>query len=262
MAEQSMTVKILNEADTKKMFKTDFPNYARFAVANTAVKVAFLGVEKAETEIRHDFNLKNKFVVGTSPGKGAVKFTGHRDVKPHHDLRKIISSWGSPAKYDFMEKQEEGFTHKGMIPYAKNARTSGSINRPIKGKAKRFHLEIMSNRGMSGNTAKLRTMVLLREAYKNNYGLPGTKQYFYLSKGDFGIWGEGLYQFKKSNPTAGNLFPNLKQVYSNKPDDNRKRKATHWMEDSKNRITQAEVDRIFNIEAKRSFTKQITTMHK
>ncbi len=263
MAKKPFNVSIKNETDTKKMFKQDFPNYARFAIANTASRVAFLGVEKAEDEMRKDFFLRNKFVVSTSPGKGAVKFN---KAIPHHDISKIKSSWGSPEKagsrdYSFLEEQEEGFTHEGMIPIAENARTSKSEKKPIKRAARRYQLEVMSNRGFPGDTEQAKTRVFLKEAFKNGFGLPGSKQYFYLKKGDLNKWSEGLYQFKSSAITKpGNRFPNVKQIYTNNKNDNRRRKAKHWMENSKNKITQSEIERIYFEEARRSFTHQITKM--
>ncbi|MCK5600684.1 hypothetical protein KAR91_02375 [Candidatus Pacearchaeota archaeon] len=263
MAKQPFNVKIKDEKETKKIFSTDFPNYARFAIANTASRVAFLGVEKAEDEMRKDFFLRNKYIVGSKPGKGAVKF--NRAI-PHHDINKISSSWGSPEKqgrkdFTFLEEQEEGFTHSGPVPTEK-ARISKNQKKRIKranylSRVQRRNPDDMA--GLSALSGMAKTWAFLRASYKDGFGLPGSDQFFFLRHTQLppGMT-EGWFQFSSSNPKAGDSFPRWKQVFYKKKSENRR--AVHWMENSKNKITASEIDKIYTEEAARSFTKQITKM--
>ena len=129
----SVKATITNDREVKQMLQKDFPNYARFAIANTASRVAFLGLERSESQMRKDFTLRNRYLVSTRPGRGALQF--NRAI-PHHDINKISSSWGSPAKigrkdYEFLEEQEDGFSHSGPVP-TESARISNAQKKRIR----------------------------------------------------------------------------------------------------------------------------------
>lgn len=257
MNNNNFSARVVNEREFKRTLTRDFPDFTRFAVANTASRIAFLGLEKSETQLRQEFNLKNRFLVSGTPGKGVIQF--NRAI-PHHDLNKITSSWGTPYKrgstdLDFMEDQETGFTHEGSTPTL-NARVGNNRNKVIKNNLRRYHIELMDTRGVSGKDSKQKMLILLRQAYINSYGMPGSKQFIYIHKGEFGRFREGMYQFKSKSITGLNSFPQIKGIYYS-DGKNKARKATHWMEDSKNKITQYDIDNIYLQEFNKAFTRGI-----
>lgn len=255
-----LIVTVNNKSETQDIFKNQFPNHARFAIANTASRVAFEGVKRAENKMRNDFILRNNYLVSSAPGRGAVKF--NRAI-PHHNISLINSSWGSPDKigardYSFLEDQETGFTHYGVVP-TQQARISKSQRKRIK---RINYLQGMNIRkpddigSISSQNAMGKTWAMLRKAYRDGFGLPGSKQFFYLEKSELpGGMTSGFYQFKRSTPSGDNDFPEWKKIYHDV--DNSRRKAVHWMEESKNTFTQSDIDKIFTEEARKSFTRQI-----
>lgn len=243
------------------MFNKDWPNYVRFAVANTATRIVFLGLEKSEQQMRNDFTLRNKFLVSSRPGAGALKYN---KAIPHHDISKITASWGSPEKrgqgdLEFLEEQEEGFLQKKFTP-ATYARKGSNRGKTIRNNLRRRAIEIMDSRGFGGKNDEQTMLFFLRQAYINGYGMPGSKQFMYIHNNEFGPFREGLYQFKSRGIGGGNQFPEIQAVYYKKDKKGQRRAAVHWMEKSKNKITQADIDKAYIEEAKRSFTKQITRM--
>lgn len=252
----ALNVKIVNEKETKKFLTQDIPDYTRFAVANTASRVVFLGLEKSEAQFRRDFILRNKFIVGTAPGKGALKFT--RAI-PHHDISKITASWGSPEKrgsadLSFLEEQEEGFTHKGVVP-TEAARTSKSRAKRIR---KANYMSKMAVRSLGVNDLKTR-VIFFKKAFKEGFGLPGSNQFFYMKDNQYAPgWSAGFYQFSRKTPPGKEfVYPNLRRIYYDGPKVEKRRRAKKWMEKSKNTITQADIDRIYKDEFNKQFTREL-----
>jgi len=252
---------IKNDSEIRQTLSRDFPNFARFAIANTASRVAFLGMEKSETEMRRDFTLRNKYVVSSKPGGGALKF--NRAI-PHHDIDKIESSWGSPSKqgrrdYEFLEEQEDGFKHSGPVP-TERARTAKNQRKKVRTAFlfRQMALRRPSDVGtVKANDPLAQTWAMLRNAYKDGYGLPGSNQFFYMRKSELPTgMTSGWFQFVSSSPKSGNTFPKWKQIYYD--GKNERRSATHWMENSKNKITQSDIEKFYKDEAAKAFTRGIT----
>lgn len=257
MAKPNIDVKIRNRKEFQTTLKKTWPDFTRFAVANTASRVAFLGMEKSENEWRRDFTLRNKFLISSKPGKGALKF--NRAI-PHHDLNKIKSSWGSPEKrgassLEFLEDQEEGFTQRKFTP-AINARVSKNEAKKIKTNLRRNAIEIMSSGGFPGKNKRQQMVFFMRQAFLNSFAMPGSKQFIYIHDNEFGGFREGLYQFKSRN-LSGGQFPRIRAIYYKRDKRGQKRKATHWMKNSANAFRQTEIDRIYAQEFNLAFTRRI-----
>ncbi len=257
MAKPGMSVKIRNRKEVQQTIKQDWPDFTRFAVANTASRVAFLGMEKSEDQFRRVFNLKNKFLVGSKPGKGALKF--NRAI-PHHNINKITSSWGSPGKrgnssLEFLEDQETGFSQKIFTP-STNARVSKNEKKKIKRNLRRNAMEIMSSGGFPGKNKRQQMVFFMRQAYLNSFAMPGSKQFIYIHDGEFGGFREGLYQFSSRN-LSGGQFPRIRAIYYKRDKKGQVRKATNWMKNSANAFSQAEIDKIYEKEFNLAFTREI-----
>ena len=261
MSKSGLTVKLLNEKQYKKTIEKDFPDFTRFAVANTASRVAYLGMELSEKQMKHDFNLRNKFLVGSSPGKGALKF--NRAI-PHHDLRKIESSWGSPEKagskdYSFLEDQEEGFKNESAVP-SDSARISKSYKKKLRkiNYINKMRIKKLSDGPLSGHNLAAR-VAFFTQSFKEGFGLPGSNQFFYLDDNEYAPgWSAGFYQFSRKVPPKSHLnYPNIRRLYYTGKTTEKNRRAVRWMERSKNKITQNDIDKIYADEFKKAFTRQI-----
>ena len=257
MGKPNFDVKIRNRKEIQRTIKKDWPDFTRFAVANTASRVAFLGMEKSEDEFRRRFTLRNKFLISSKPGKGALKF--NRAI-PHHNINKIESSWGSPEKrgsgsLEFLEDQEEGFTQRKFTP-AINARVSKNEAKKIKTNLRRNAIEIMSSGGFPGKNKRQQMVFFMRQAFLNSFAMPGSKQFIYIHDNEFGGFREGLYQFKSRN-LSGGQFPRIRAIYYKQDKRGQKRKATHWMKNSANAFKQTEIDRIYGKEFNLAFTRSI-----
>ena len=260
-------IDLVNEKEIKQLLSKDFPNYARFAIANTASQVAYLGIKKSEAILKNDFTLRNKFIVSSKPGAGAIKYN---KAIPHHNISKITSSWGSPEKvgtkdYSFLEDQEDGFINDSPIP-TKDARVSKKNQKKIRRRNWFAGMSIMrtSKLGKSNATTdygKVRHM--LREGYNNGFGLPGSNQFFYMEDNEYlPGWSGGFFQFARKNTPAKNglNYPTVRRIYYAGDSTKKKRRAKRWMEQSANSFTQAEIEKIYKIEADKAFTKGITKM--
>ncbi len=249
---------IVNERESEQYFGKYIPDSTRFAMANTASRVAFLGIEKSNDQFRKNFDLSNKYLIGSGPGKGVLKF--NRAI-PHHNLNKIESSWGVPPKrgstdLDFLDKQETGFIHKGMTP-GKNAYPSQDNKKAIKRNLRRYNIEMMNTAGMPGKTVEQRAVFFLRQAYLNRFASPGSKQFLYIRKREFHNFREGMYQFTSGNPELGGQFPKLRLIYSKDDRVNKVRKPTHWMQESSNSFKQSDIDKIYKQEFDKAFTRGV-----
>lgn len=251
--------KITNKKQAETYFKKSLPDSFRFAIAGTANEVAFEGIKKSNKIFQKEFTLSNKFLTGTAPGKGVLKFN---KAIPHHNLNKIESSWGAPAKkgqsdLSFLVKQEDGFTSDKMVP-TKNAYPSKNKDRVIKYNLRRRNIQLKTTAGFPRGIAKTnqqRTLFFMKKMFQNKYALPGSKQFIYLRPQDeFFNFQEGMYQFAGNTPLHPNSFPKLRLIYSTTDKKNKKRDATHWMEQSKDSFTQSEIDKIWEKEFNRSFT--------
>lgn len=261
----SMKTTRVDSKDITKLYSQTFPNYVRFAVANTLTKGAFLGMRKSEQWIKRNWNLRNKFLLGGGPGKGAIKYDR---ALPSRDINSIFSKWGSVAnvgskKYDFMEKQEGGFNIKGTTP-TNQARTGKNYKKRIPPKRRRHSNKIQEMRG--GSSSKRMTLVYLRRTFKKGFALPGSGQYFYMKDNQFLNFGAGLYQFtrktipqsaRSKNTGAKLQFPNLKKVYIAGKQNRKTRKDSKWMLKSSMEIKQSQIDKIFEEEADRAFAGQL-----
>ena len=257
-----ITSKIKNEKQARDLYHKQFPDYTRFATANTASRVAFLGMEKSNDQFSRSFNLSNKYLRGSGPGKGVLKF--NRAI-PHHDLDRIISSWGSPYKrgstsLDFLDEQETGFKHKGMVP-TKNAYPGRNQKKGIKRALARNAINVKGTRGFPRGIAannQQRTLFAVRQLYLSGFASPNSKQFIYLRKEDqFFGFREGMYQFTGSSPRAGMQFPHLKMIYAKDDKKGKSRKATNWMEKSSKAISQNDIDKIYKQEFDKAFTRDI-----
>ena len=263
MATPNLSIKIKNKKEFKKYLSNGVPNAERFAVAGTASRIVFLGLKKSEKQMDKDFILRNKLVVGSTPGKGALKFN---KAIPHHDINKITASWGSPEKkgsadISFLEDQEEGFTNKAPVPAA-TSRTSKTIKKRVKKKNYFKNMQVMRESRIGSSKAQTiggRVRHMLKEAFKIGFGLPGSNQFFYLKDDEYSAgWEAGFFQFSRSAPPgSGYNFPNIRRLFYTGKKAEKRRRARHWMEKSKNKITQSEIEKIYNQEADKSFTKQL-----
>jgi hypothetical protein len=252
----SVKATIVNEREAHLYFNEYIPDSTRFAMANTASRIAFLGIEKSNKQFRQEFDLSNKYLTGSAPGKGVLKF--NRAI-PHHNLNKIESSWGVPPKrgntdLDFLEDQETGFTHKGMVP-TKNAYPGRDGKKAIKRNLRRYNIEIMNTAGLPGKTVQQRALFFLRQAYLNRFAMPGSKQFLYIRPREFNNFSEGMYQFTSGSPVLGGQFPKMRMIYAKNDKVNKRRKATHWMQESANDFKQSEIDKIYADEFNKAFTR-------
>ena len=252
MSNLSCTIK--NKTETQQFFNETVPNSVRFAVANACTKVVFLGLERSERQIRDDFILRGGYVVGKSPGKGAIKY---QKAIPHHDLSQISASWGSVDKmgsrdYSFMEDQEEGFANeKKPVPNPATIRRGGTKTGKVS-KAyylKNAQIKKLSELPGSGKNDKMTRVFKLSRAYRQGFGLPGSNQFFSFSDGEYAPgWSGGLFQFGQTAPPRDDLFyPNVKRLYYNPSGKSgeKRRRARKWMEKSQNTITQADLERLY-----------------
>lgn len=261
MAKPGISVKIRDEKQVRETIGKDIPDFTRFAVANTGSRVAFLGLEKSEDHMRHIFNLRNKFIVSSAPGKGALKF--NRAI-PHHDLDKIVSSWGSPDKigsrdYSFLEDQEEGFTNTGAVP-TKQARIAKSEKKRIRRVNYMNKMTVMKLSDGPSATNKLGARIaFFKMAFSEGFGFPGSNQFFYIKDGEYlPGWSAGFYQFSRKNtPGPDFQYPNIRRLYYTGSDVRKRRRATHWMQISKNKITQRDIEKIYEKEFNQAFTRGI-----
>ncbi|MCK4501138.1 hypothetical protein KAU11_11625 [Candidatus Babeliales bacterium] len=256
------TTKISNK-DAKKLFSKTYPNFVRFAVANTLTSVSFKGMGHSEDWIKKNWINRNKFLLGGGTGKGAIKYNR---AKPSHDLNNIWSSWGSPASvgsknYKFMADQEDGFVSKGSTP-TKNARVGKNYNKGIPRKRRRSKSNIEQLRGAV--SSKRMAIIHLRRLYKMQFALPGSKQFFYMKDNQFLNFGAGLYQFTKktvpnklSKSGAKLQFPNLKKMYIAGKQNRKTRKDAKWMSKSSLQIKQTDINKIFDKAADQAFAGQL-----
>jgi hypothetical protein len=257
-----VNVKIVNKKEVDELLKRGLPNSVRFAVANTCSRVVFSGLKDSEGIIRDDFILRGGFVVGKSPGKGAVKY---EKAIPHHDISKISATWGSVDKagnkdYSFMEGQEEGFTNeKKPVPNPQNARAASSEKRKVLRRAYLKNADIRHPRslftGLVGSSRQM-LMIGLSRAYREGFGAFGSNQFFGFGDNEIPGWEGGLFQFGQSEILAdGMKRPNLVRLYYNPEgkSGNKKRRARHWMQRSAAKITQTEIDTFY----KEEFNKQL-----
>lgn len=252
----SIRATITNERESREYFNQYIPDSTRFAMANTASRIAFLGIEKSNKQFRKEFDLSNKYLTGSAPGRGVLKF--NRAI-PHHNLNKIESSWGVPPKrgntsLDFLEDQETGFRHKGMVP-GENAYPGRDGKKAIKRNLRRYQIETMNTAGLPGKSVKQRALFFLRQAYLNRFGMPGSKQFLYIRPREFNNFREGMYQFTSSNPELGGQFPKLRLIYAKNDKQNKRRSATHWMQKTSNDFKQSEIDLIYGQEFNKAFTR-------
>jgi hypothetical protein len=243
---------IKNKKQANNYFNRVLPDSTRFALAGTANVVAFEGLKKSNQQFKKEFVLSNKYLIGSAPGKGVLKFT---KSKPHHDLNKIESSWGVPPKrgatdLDFLVDQETGFKHDGMVP-TKHAYPSQNKNKVIKRALRRSGITIKGTRGFPRGIAPtnaMRTVFFIRQMKLNNFAQSGSKQYIYLKPEDqFFNFREGMYQFT----TQGRL----KMIYAKHDSVNKKRNPTDWMDKSSKAFTQTEIDNIYEKELNKSLTQ-------
>lgn len=247
----NVKAEIANFPECEEYFGKTLPDNARFTIANATTRVVYLGLERSTLRFKKSFELSNNYLAGTSVGKGILKYD--RAI-PHHNLNNIMASWGVPetrgqTDLSFMEDQETGFKHKGMVP-GKPAYPGKNTKKAISKNFRRYNIEVKKNNGKNA-------MVFLREAFREGYGLPKSKRFFYLHDGEFLDFREGLYQFRSSAAKPGHQFPLLSLVYAKYDKVNKTRQATHWMEISKNSITQADIDKIYGEEFEKAFNRNI-----
>lgn len=262
MAKKDFKAEIVHEKEVQKFFNSGLTDIQRFAMAGTANEVAKLGIEKGNDQFRKSFTLSNNFLVGTGFGKGVLKY--NRAI-PSHNINKIESSFGVQAKrgrtdLDFMEDQETGFHHEGMVP-TKNAYPGGNKSKVIKRNLRRQGIAIRGTRGFPRGKAKTnqqRTLWAIRQIYLERFAMPGSKQFVYIRPEDeFFGFREGMYQFAGTSPATGMQFPHLKMIYAKDDSQNKQRRATHWMRQTANSFEQSEIDAIFDKEMNKSFTQAI-----
>ena len=253
---------IVNEKQAKKYFNDTLPDIDRFAHAATANVIAYEGIKKSNAQFKKSFTLSNNYLTGKKPGVGVLKFN---KAIPSHTISKICSEWGAESKrgqtsLDFLEKQEDGFNHKGMIP-TKHAFPLQQKNRVIKANLRRYNIKIKGTRGFPRGIARTnqqRTLFFMRSMYLKKYAMPGSKEFIYIKPSDeFFNFKEGMYQFSSSSPTINGNFPKLTKIYGTEDKVNKKRKATNWMDKSSNAFTDNEIQKIFEKEFNRAFTNQI-----
>ena len=247
----------------QKLFKKDFPNYFRFAAANTLTSAAYKGMQHSEKWLSDNWIQRNKFLLGGGPGKGAIKYNR---AKPSHDISTIWSSWGSPKShgsknFEFMLGQEEGFKTKGTTP-ANKARISKNYKKRIPSKNKRRTNNIEKLRGAA--LGKRFAIISLRRLFKRRFALPGSNQFFFMKQNQFSNFGGGLYQFAKnrkpnklSQSGAKLQFPNIKKMFAAPTGAERIRKGTSWMKKSSLLIKQSDLEKIFEKAADQAFTGQL-----
>lgn len=271
MANLPLKIDIKNEREFKQMLAKGFPDSTRFAVSNAATRIVFHGMERSEEQIRDDFILRGSFVVGKSPGKGAVKY---EKAIPHHDLSKIVASWGSVDKagskdYGFMEKQEEGFVNENKpVPNPKESRRGGSqAGKVLKAVyLKGAVIRRLSDFGSAIGSATVARVVRLRNAFKQGFGLPGSNQFFAMDDGEYApAWSGGLFQFSGVEPPRNDLFyPNMRRLFYDPKGKSgeKRRRARHWMEKSANKITQGEIEKLYTEEFNKQLERNIKKMAK
>lgn len=253
---------ITNQRQAKQYFNHTLSDIQRFAIAGTANKVAFEGIIKTNKQFKKDFHLSNKFLVGSAPGKGLIKFN---KAKPSHDINKIESEFGAPRKrgdtdLKFLVAQEFGFKHGGMVP-TKWAYPHQQKKRVIKRNLARKGITIKGTRGFprgKAATNQQRTLFFMRQMYLNNYALPGSKQFIYIRPSDqFFNFSEGMYQFSGGGLKGDAQFPHLKLIYATTDKVNKRRKPTNTFKKVSLQFTETEIGKIFEKEFNRSFTNQI-----
>lgn len=254
---------IKNEKKVRTFFNAGLTDIQRYAISGTATEVAYLGIGKSNAEFKKKFTLSNKFLTGSKPGNGLLKY--NRAI-PSHDINKIESSWGIPPKkgstdLSFMDDQEVGFHHEGMVP-TKNAYPSKNRKKVIKRNLRRKALQIKRvsgpGKGMTkSNRATMQAIYFLNRQYSERFAMPGSKQFIYLHKSEFMGFDEGMYQFATNSPAVNGRFPKLKMIYAKNDKVNKKRKPTNWMQDSANEIKQAEIEKIFEKQFDKSFTNAV-----
>ena len=262
-------VKIINEKQTKTLFKKVLPNSMRYAIANTCTRVVYKGLQNSEAQIKSDFILRGAYVVGKRPGTGAVKY---EKAIPHHNIDDISAKWGSVDKvgskdYSFMEKQEEGFTNENKpVPDPKTIRIGKSEKKKV---SKRYYLKgasIKKIRDFSsyGGSDKARRVIAMRNAYAQGFALPNSNQFFSFEDNDYAPgWEGGLFQFSGTEPPQSSLsYPNLRRMYYNPEGKNKskRRRARKWMEQSKNKISQSEIDKFYSEEMSAQLSKQMQSI--
>jgi len=225
---------ITNKREADKYFKQALPNAYRFAMSGTANSVAFEGIKKSNDIFKKEFTLSNNYLIPPKRGQTSL---------------------------DFLDDQEVGFTHKGMVP-TKHAYPGKNREKVIKRNLRRQNIQLKGTRGFPRGIAKTnqqRTLFFLRQMYTQRFAMPGSKQFIYIRPEDqFLNFTEGMYQFSSNTPFGdyGN-FPKLKMIYSTEDKVNKKRKATNWMEQSSKSFTQTELDNIWEKEFNKSFTNAI-----
>ncbi len=256
--------------ELKKLFHKDFPNYIRFAVANTLTAAVYKGMTYSEKWLYKNWITRNKFLLGGGPGKGAIKFN---KAKPSHDVGTIWASWGSPKSvgsknFEFMEDQEDGFRVKGSVP-TKQARTSKNYKKKIPSRNRRRKQnirELAKVRVALGRNWKPGLMEIraLRLLHQQSFALPGSNQFIHMQDNQFLNFGSGLYQFaKKKVPNKLSKsgfklqFPNLKKMYISGTEKKPDRKAANWMKKSSLQLKQSDLDKMFDKAADQAFTGQL-----
>lgn len=248
-----MKAEITNKSQADKYFNQVLPDVDRFALAGTANQVAFEGIKKSNAQFKKSFHLSNKYLVGSKPGNGVLKF---QKAKPSHTLSKINSAWGAPAKrgatdLDFLVKQEDGFKHDGMIP-TKWAYPSANKDKVIKRNYRRNKIEVLRP-----TTTDKNPLFAMRKLYLSHYAMPKSNQLIYIKKGDnipnpTNSFNEGMYQFSTANTSS--QYPHLKKIYSKTDSVNKKRNPTDWMDKSSKSFTQPEIDKIYGKQLDKSLT--------
>jgi len=257
-----LNARIINEKEAKQFFGKVLPDSVRYTIANTLTRAVYKGMEASEEQVRDDFFLRGSYVIGKTPGKGAIKY---EKAIPSHDIKNIAARWGSVDKvgsrdYAFMEKQESGFENENKpVPNASQVRKGGSEKEKVKTDfyLKKAQIRKMSDfGGVSGNDKKAR-IIRMRAAYKAGYGKPGSNELFSFDDNEYNPgWEGGLFQFAGNEPPRDDLhYPNVRRLYYNPEGKSRtkKRRARHWMEKSGNTITQSDFDKIYAEE----FNKQL-----
>jgi|WetSurMetagenome_2_1015567.scaffolds.fasta_scaffold02367_18 hypothetical protein len=261
-------IKITNEKDAKDFFQKILPDSVRFSVANTCTRAVYSGMEASENEIRDDFILRGGYVVGKKPGRGAIKYD---KAIPSHDIDKISARWGSVDKvgakdYSFMQKQEEGFTNETKpVPDAATARSGGTEQGKVQRKNYINGADIKKLKdfasGLNGKSDIARRVIAMKRAYKQGYGLPGSSQFFSFDDDEYAAkWEGGLFQFGQNEPPRSGLrYPNVKRLYYNPEGKNKskRRRAVRWMQKSKNKIKQTEIDKFYAEEMNKQLARQM-----
>lgn len=251
-----MSVKIdfPNSNEFVKKLKKDMPNAMRFAAASTLTRIAFSGVKKSERAIKKGMNLRNKYTVGNKTGNRGIRYNR---AKPRRNMNLIFSEFGALKSRDYLADQHDGFRHKGIVP-AKAARTSKKYDRRIR---KKNYLRAMAVKKVKdykgkgkGNPRRARAMLYM--AYKSNFGLPGSSDFFYLKKNQYNNFKAGFYQFARKRPNkAANSYPHLKKFFHGKKTTNMTRYGKPWLKKALEKFTQKEIDLIFLEETKKQLKR-------